>query len=177
MSGTAVQGAGKALGLYATAAGAAGAALVAFGIKGVKVASDLSEVENVVNKTFGEEGSGKIDTWAKNAAVSFGLSELSAKKMNGTMGAMLKSAGLTDDAVMDMSTSLTGLAGDMASFYNLDSEEAFNKLRAGINGETEPLKQLGINMSQANLAAFALAEGIKKTRQRDEPGGNGNASL
>lgn len=159
---TAVQGAGKALGLYSLAAGAAGTALAAFGIKGIKTASDLSEVENVVNKTFGETGAGKIDVWAKQAAVSFGLSELSAKKMNGTMGAMLKSTGLTDDAVLDMSTSLTGLAGDMASFYNLDGEEAFNKLRSGISGETEPLKQLGINMSQANLAAFALAQGIKK---------------
>jgi phage-related protein len=160
--GTAVQGAGKALGLYTLAAGAAGTALAAFGIKGVKTASDLSEVENVVNKTFGEDGAAKVDVWAKQAAVSFGLSELSAKKMNGTMGAMLKSTGLTDAAVLDMSTSLTGLAGDMASFYNLDGEEAFNKLRSGISGETEPLKQLGINMSQANLAAFALAQGIKK---------------
>ena len=160
--GTAVQGAGKALGLYSMAAGATGAALAAIGIKGVKTASDLSEVENVVSKTFGKDGSAKIDVWAKQAAVSFGLSELSAKKMNGTMGAILKSTGLSGDAVMSMSTSLTGLAGDMASFYNLDAETAFEKLRSGISGETEPLKQLGINMSQANLAASALAQGIQK---------------
>ena len=59
-----------------------------------------------------------------------------------------------------MSTSMAGLAGDMASFYNLDYDTAFEKLRSGISGETEPLKQLGINMSVANLEAYALARGI-----------------
>ena len=57
---------------------------------------------------------------------------------------------------------MTGLSADMASFYNLDSETAFEKIRAGISGETEPLKQLGINMSVANLEAFALSQGITK---------------
>ena len=61
--------------------------------------------------------------------------------------------------------SLAGLAGDMASFYNLDPTEAFEKLRSGISGETEPLKQLGINMSVVNLEAFAMAEGITKSYQ------------
>jgi hypothetical protein len=67
--------------------------------------------------------------------------------MVGTMGAMLKSMGNTPAVAQDMAQSLVQLSGDMASFYNLDSEEAFAKLRAGIAGETEPLKQLGINMS------------------------------
>jgi hypothetical protein len=60
-----------------------------------------------------------------------------------------------------MSTGLVGLAGDFASFHNIDVETAFQKIRAGITGETEPLKQLGINMSVANMQAFALAQGIK----------------
>jgi hypothetical protein len=62
-----------------------------------------------------------------------------------------------------MSTDLAGLAADMASFYNLDFDEAFQKIRSGISGETEPLKQLGINMSVANLEAYALQEGLGKT--------------
>lgn len=140
----------------------AGGALVAFGKKGIETASDLSEVQNVVDTTFGDNAS-KINSWAKSAATSFGLSELSAKQYNGTMGSMLKSMGLTGTQVTDMSTKMTGLAGDMASFYNLDPSEAFEKIRSGISGETEPLKQLGINMSVANLNAYAMSQGLGKT--------------
>lgn len=127
---------------------------------GIDVASDLQEVQNVVDVTFGEQGAAAVEDFAKKAAGSFGMSELSAKKFTGTMGAMLKSMNLDDAAVQDMSLSLTGLAGDIASFYNLDAEEAFAKLRSGISGETEPLKQLGINMSVANLEAYAMSQGI-----------------
>lgn len=128
----------------------------------INLASDLQEVQNVVDVTFGDKAA-DIETWAKNAAGSFGLSELQAKKFNGTMGAMIKSMGLTDSAVYEMSTTLTGLAADFASFYNLEHQEAFDKIRAGISGETEPLKQLGINMSVANLEAYALSQGITKS--------------
>lgn len=144
----------------ASAAAAAGAAVLAFGKKGLDLASDLEEVENVVDTTFGDQGSAKIDKWAKDAAEQFGLAELQAKQFNGTMGAMLKSMGLGQDDVLDMSQSISGLAGDFASFYNIASEDAFAKIRAGISGETEPLKQLGINMSVANLEAYALSQGI-----------------
>lgn len=128
--------------------------------KGVDLASDLQEVQNVVDTTFGD-GANQIYAWADAAAESFGMSSLSAQQYNGTMGAMLKSMGLADDAVIKMSTDMVGLAGDMASFYNLDIEQAFEKIRAGISGETEPLKQLGINMSVANLEAYALSQGIE----------------
>lgn len=128
--------------------------------KGVDLASDLQEVQNVVDTTFGD-GANQIYAWADAAAESFGMSSLSAQQYNGTMGAMLKSMGLADDAVVKMSTDMVGLAGDMASFYNLDIEQAFEKIRAGISGETEPLKQLGINMSVANLEAYALSQGIE----------------
>lgn len=124
-------------------------------------ASDLQEVQNVVDVAFGSS-SKVIDEWAETTLEAYGLNELSAKRFAGTMGAMLKSSGMSGDAVTDMSMKITELAGDMASFYNLEGEEAFNKLRSGISGETEPLKQLGINMSVANLEAFALSQGIKK---------------
>lgn len=128
----------------------------------VNLASDLQEVQNVVDVTFGDRAA-DIEAWAKNAAGAFGLSELQAKQFNGTMGAMIKSMGLSESAVLDMSTTLTGLAADFASFYNLEHQEAFDKIRAGISGETEPLKQLGINMSVANLEAYALSQGITKS--------------
>ena len=128
----------------------------------VNLASDLQEVQNVVDVTFGDRAA-DIEAWSKNAAGAFGLSELQAKQFNGTMGAMIKSMGLSESAVLDMSTTLTGLAADFASFYNLEHQEAFDKIRAGISGETEPLKQLGINMSVANLEAYALSQGITKS--------------
>lgn len=134
--------------------------VIEFGKAAIGVASDLNEVQNVVDTTFGTEGAIKINEWARNAAEAFGESELQAKQFTSTLGAMFKSMGVGQADMEEMSMSLAGLAGDMASFYNLDPTEAFEKLRSGISGETEPLKQLGINMSVANLEAFALSEGI-----------------
>ena len=139
--------------------------IIEFGKAAIGVASDLNEVQNVVDTTFGTEGAIRINEWARNAAESFGESELQAKQFTSTLGAMFKSMGVGQADLEEMSMSLAGLAGDMASFYNLDPTEAFEKLRSGISGETEPLKQLGINMSVANLEAFAMAEGIAKSYQ------------
>ncbi len=138
---------------------AAATALIGLGKRGLELASDLSEVQNVVDVTFGD-GKDKIDAFADSADVAFGLSELQVKRFTGTMGAMLKSMQVADDQSLKMSVSLVGLAGDMASFYNLKHEDAWEKIRSGIAGETEPLKQLGINMSVANLEAYALSQGI-----------------
>lgn len=139
----------------------AGKALLDFGKDAIQAASDLEEVQNVVDVTFGDNA-GQIEKWAKNAGTQFGLTETQAKKFTSTLGAMMKSAGLAGPEIVDMSTDLAGLAADMASFYNLDFDTAFQKIRSGISGETEPLKQLGINMSVANLEAFALTQGITK---------------
>lgn len=148
---------GKVLGIALSVA-----AIVNFGKQCIELGSDLQEVQNVVDVTFG--GMSKtIDEFAQNAIEQFGLSELAAKQYSSTMGAMLKSMGFSTQAAADMSMELTGLAGDMASFYNLSGDDAFAKIRAGISGETEPLKQLGINLSVANLEQFALTQGMKKS--------------
>ena len=138
--------------------------LVQFGKASIDMASDLAEVQNVVDVVFGQS-SEQINNFAKNAITQYGLSELSAKRYASTMGAMLKSMGLTQEATVDMSQSIAALAGDMASFYNLNGDDAFNKIRSGISGETEPLKQLGINMSVANMEAYAMSKGITKSYQ------------
>ena len=151
-----------------TAAGI-GAILMNWGKAAVDAASDLAEVQNVVDTVFGE-GARTIDTWAKNAGQQFGLTETQAKKFTSTLGAMMKSSGLAGNEIVNMSTDLAGLAADMASFYNLDFETAFEKIRSGISGETMPLKQLGINMSVANLEAFALAQGLEKTFSQMDQG-------
>ena len=139
-----------------------GSAVAKTAMECVNLASDLQEVQNVVDVTFGESA-GTINDWSRQAATAFGLSELSAKQYTGTLGAMLKSSGIADDAIVQMSTDLVGLSGDFASFFNIANEEAFAKIRSGISGETEPLKQLGINMSVANLEAYALSQGIEKS--------------
>ena len=109
-------------------------ALGALGLKSIGVASDLQEIQNVVDITFGE-GANTINDWAKTTKESFGLSELQAKKYSSTLGAMMKSSGLSADASRDMAMSMTELTADMASFYNLDHEEAFEKLKSGISGK------------------------------------------
>lgn len=127
----------------------------------IDYASDLVEVQNVVDVTFAE-GAEEVNKWSKSALDAYGLNELSAKRYSSTLGAMMKSSGLAGDEVRKMSMDMTALAGDMASFYNLSGDEAFEKIKSSISGETEPLKALGINMSDANLQTFAYSQGINK---------------
>lgn len=134
-------------------------AIVNFSKECIALGSDLEEVQNVVDVTFGRM-SGQIDEWAKTAAENFGISELAAKQYSSTIGAMFKSMGIQGQELTDMSKKMAELAGDMASFYNLDTDTAFQKIRAGISGETEPLKQLGVNLSEANLEQFRLSQGM-----------------
>lgn len=128
----------------------------------ITLGSDITEAENVIDVSFGKLKYKAYD-FASTASKQFGVSELAAKRYTGTIMAMLKSSGVAQNAASDMSVALAGLAGDIASFYNIDTDTAFYKIRAGISGEIEPLKQLGINMSVANMSAYALANGITKS--------------
>ncbi len=134
-----------------------------FVLAGVKLKSDLYEVQNVIDVTFGSEAGKRIDNFAKNAGKAFGLSQLAAKNYVGTLGAIFKSIGLSDKATEDFATTLTGLSGDLASFHNIDTERAFLAIQAGIVGEIEPLRRLGIQLQANNLEEFALAKGMKLT--------------
>ena len=136
--------------------------LVDFGKSCIELGSDLSEVQNVVDVTF-PRMSKQIDKFAKNAAMQFGLSETMSKRFTGTFGAMAKAFGFNEKAAYDMSTTLTGLSGDVASFYNISQDEAYTKLKSVFTGETESLKDLGIVMTQTALDSFALANGFGKT--------------
>lgn len=130
--------------------------------EGISHASDLEEVQNVIDVTFGDSADA-INEFSRNAINQFGMSELSAKQFAGQLGSILKSAGVTGDALVEMSTNLVGLAGDMASFRNISLEDALSKIRSGLVGETEPLRQLGINMTVAELQAYALSKGIDES--------------
>ena len=136
--------------------------IVDFGKQCLELGSDLSEVQNVVDVTF-PHMTAQVDEFAKKAAQSFGLSETMAKQYSGTYGAMAKAFGFTEKAAYDMGTTLTGLTGDVASFYNLNQSEAYTKLKSVFTGETESLKDLGVVMTQTALDSYALANGFGKT--------------
>lgn len=135
-----------------------GKMLLDLGIESINLASDLEEVQNVVDVTFGEKGAAEIEKWAKSAAQNFGLTELQAKRYASTMGAMMKSSGMAGDEVAEMSMRIAELAADMSSFYNIDFDEMFLKIQSALSGEVEPLRRLGINMSVENLADFTAAQ-------------------
>lgn len=136
--------------------------LAQFGKECVELGSNLSEVQNVVDVTF-TTMSDKVNEFAKNAMTSAGLSETMAKRYVGTFGAMSKSFGFSEAQAYDMSTALTQLTGDVASFYNISQDEAYTKLKSVFTGETETLKDLGVVLTQNALDQYALANGYGKT--------------
>ena len=137
-------------------------AIVKFGKQCIEAASDLQEVANVMNVTFGDSAD-LVDRWAKTQAASFGLSETAAKRYLGTFGTMASQFGFTADQAANMSIALTGLAGDVASFYNMEDSAAAKKLESIFTGETETLKALGVVMTETNLNAYAMEKGLSKT--------------
>lgn len=136
--------------------------LIQFGKESIELGSDLAEVQNVVDVTF-TTMSDKVNEFAKNAMTSAGLSETMAKRYVGTFGAMSKSFGFSEAQAYDMSTALTQLTGDVASFYNISQDLAYIKLKSVFTGETETLKDLGVVMTQSALDQYALANGYSKT--------------
>ena len=127
---------------------------------GVELASDLTEIQNVLDVTFGESAQA-VNEWATTTAQAYGLTELQAKQYSSTLGSILSGMNITGQQALVMSEQMAQLTGDMASFNNLDYDEAFNKIKSGLTGETEPLKALGIVMNETNLSAFAMADGIE----------------
>ena len=144
------------------AAGLSIAAFTKFTKDCIEVGSNVTEVQNVVDTAF-KDLSGQADQWASNAMTNFGLSELSAKKYMGVFGQMSNAMDITGQAALDMAEDVTGLTGDVASFYNLSTDEAYTKLKSIWTGETETLKDLGVVMTQTNLDQYALNNGFGKT--------------
>jgi len=155
-----------------------------FGIRGafdwlkeaVKTGSSLVEIENVIDTAFGslkkgyEDISGYVYNWAKGTIDAFGVSELAAKQYAGRLMSMFNSSGFDisegmRDSAAKMSTDLIERAGDVASFYDITVDEAMTKFQAGLAGQTRPLRALGVNMSVANLQAYALSQGITQSWQ------------
>lgn len=146
-------------------AAAVGGAFAAVKVKdfvgdSIGAASDLEESASKVGQVFGDQA-GVIDRFASNAATALGQSRQQALEAAGTFGNLFTSMGLSQDAAAGMSTEVVTLASDLASFNNLKPEEALEKLRAGLVGEVEPLRALGVNFNAAEVEAQAMKMGLQ----------------
>ena len=137
-------------------------ALTKLGKAAVEAASDLQEVQNIVDVSFGDMAY-KIEAFADSCIDLYGMSEFSAKQTAGAFMAMGNAMGLTRKEASDLAVQLTGLTGDFSSFYNISQEYAKVALSAVYTGETETLKRYGIVLTEANLQEYAQSIGIQKS--------------
>jgi len=135
--------------------------LLGIGTAATKMAMDAVESENLFEVAMGAVA-GDARKWSEETSKALGLNAYNVRNNMATYNAMLTSMGLTSDESLKMSEGLTQLSYDMASFYNLKPEEAFDKLKSGISGEAEPLKALGILVNDNTIKTYAYSNGIAK---------------
>lgn len=137
------------------------AALGAFAKSAISAASSAEESANKVKVVFGSSAKG-VEDFAKTASDNLGMSERAALAATGTFGNLFTSMGMAQAPAADMSKSIVQLAGDLSSFHDIPVAEALEKLRAGLVGESEPLRVLGVNLSEASLRQEALNLGLAR---------------
>jgi phage-related protein len=159
---SALAGIGKKMtGVGKTMTAAVTLPILGIGAATIMMASDMEESRSKVRVVFGDSAAA-VEEFAQSAATNLGMSESAALAAAGTYGNLFTSMGMGKEASADMSTGLITLAGDLASFNNQDPTEVLEKLRAGLTGETEPLKSLGVNMNAAAVTAKAMEMGLAK---------------
>lgn len=136
--------------------------LIKFGKEAIDLASDIEEVQNVVDTAFGSM-SGMVEEFASTAIEKLGMSELAAKQTASTYMAMSKGMGMYGKEAAQMAIDAAARTGDIASFYNMTQKEADTLLKSIWTGETESLKRIGVVMTQTNLDQYALQKGFGKT--------------
>lgn len=134
---------------------------MSFGKEAVSLASDIQEVQNVVDTAFGNMAY-KCEELAKVSIEQLGMSSLAAKNYSSTYMAMGRGMGLSMENASDMAIETTKRVADVASFYNKDFAQVDTMMKSIWTGETESLKQIGVVMTETNLEAFALSQGIRK---------------
>lgn len=128
----------------------------------IKSASDLNEQVSKTKSVFGES-SGAILKWADGAATSIGQSKTQALEAASSFGNMFLQLGLTQGAAVNMSTAMTGLASDFASFFNSSPEEALDAISSAFRGEFDAVQRFVPTISAATVEQEALKEGLAKT--------------
>lgn len=147
-----------------------------WGKEAFQAGSSIVELENVIDVAFGDLGkgyeklNGYIYKWAQGTIDAFGVSQIAAEQYAGRLMSMFNSSGfdITEgmrDSAAKMTTDLIERAGDIASFYDITVDEAMTKIQSGLAGMTRPLRSIGVNMSVANMEAFALSQGITTSWQ------------
>lgn len=127
--------------------------------KSIEFASDLKEVQNVIDVSFGNYKN-VIEEFSKTSIQDYGISELTSKKMAGRFQAMGTAVGFSQEKMAEMSTTLTGLAADMGSFYNVEAEQVAESLQSVFTGTTKPLRAYGIDLTNATLQEWLMTKGI-----------------
>ncbi len=145
-------------------AGAVRMARKQFGMM-VSASSRAKEVQNLFEVSFGEMAVAAED-WATRTQEAIGVNDTTLKEMSGTLFNMVSALGLSKDAAFEMSTGMTQLALDTASFFNLPFDVAFQKIRAGLAGETEPLKQLGVLVTEAAMNELDWVKAMKASGEK-----------
>jgi hypothetical protein len=143
----------------AIAGTAAFGAVAASSFKLVSMASNLEESQSKVNVVFGASA-GVVNEFAATSAQAFGITKQAALEATGTFGNLLQAFGTGKDQAAEMSTTLIGLAADLASFNNTGIEDAIQALRSGLSGETEPLKRFGVALNDVRLKQEATTLGL-----------------
>lgn len=144
-----------ALGAVTGALGAVGDGIQ----ENIKAASDLNESASKSKVVFGEAAD-EMDEFGAAAAQNLGLSKQAALEAGATFGNFFTGLGQGQEEAAAMSKRLVGLAGDLASFNNLDTTDALDKLRAGLAGEAEPLRRVGVFLTEAKVKAKAMELGL-----------------
>lgn len=127
----------------------------------IKLGMDAVESESLFSVSMGKMADSARE-WSEELRKNLGLNAYELRKNVGMLYTMFNSMKMGEQASYDMAKGLTQLAYDMASFYNLNPEEAFQKLQAGITGEVEPLKRLGIVVNETAIKQWALTNGMIK---------------
>ena len=126
--------------------------------------ADVAETNHIIEATFGSLAK-EVDDWSQTTMDKYGIAENAAKRYAGTLGAVFQSSGVGMKESAEMSQRLVEIAGDLSSFYNIDTETVYTKLKSGMAGMVRPLRDVGIDLSVASLSAFALEQGITKSWQ------------
>lgn len=145
-----------------------GVALLKLAKDAIAVASDIGESQSKVQVVFGRSA-GAVRQLGETSAKSLGISKSAALEAAGTFGNLFVSLRLPQSEAAKMSTRMVQLSADMASFNNASPEEALEALRAGLVGETEPLRRFGVNINDAALRQKALDLGLVKTTKDTLP--------
>jgi hypothetical protein len=147
----------------AAAAAAAAYGVVRFAGQSISAASDLEESLSKARTVFGSASSA-VEDFAESASVNLGLSRQAALEATGTFGNLFTAMGIGQGTAAELSNDVVQLAGDLASFNNLDVQSALDALRSGLVGETEPLRRLGVNLSAARIEGEAFRLGLARTK-------------